>query len=258
MDRSFMAVAGASSVLRDGLADSSRAHSQSLDSLDRCVERGAGLTRRLLAFARQQPMERCRIDAGAQLAALRPLLSTTVRDDIELGVELCARKVGVDVDASLFELSVVNLVLNAADAMPAGGRITLAVERLDGGALVRRFPSTGLSGACTWVIVSVEDDGLGMSSETLAKAREPFFTTRAHGNGLGLSSVDGFVGQSGGEMHIVSTLAEGTTVSMVLPEVDPPPTTKEAPRPDDALSGAGRVLLCDDEREPLAQPYCQA
>lgn len=250
------AVAGASSVLRDGLEENSRSNAQSLDSLDRCVERGAGLTRRLLAFARQQPMERCRIDAGAQLTALLPLLSTTVRDDIEVTIGLCPEGVGVDVDPSLFELSVVNLVLNATDAMPSGGRITLALDQLDDEALRHRFPSTTLTGAGPWVVVSVEDDGMGMSSETLAKAREPFFTTRSHGNGLGLSSVDGFVGQSGGEMHIVSSLAAGTTVSLVLPDVAPPPPSEEEQKADDPLVGAGRVLLCDDDdlvRESLVR-----
>lgn len=241
------AVAGASAVLRDETQDPTR--TQPLDSLDRCVERGASLTRRLLAFARQQPIAPSRIDASAQLAALLPLLKTTVRDDIEIDIEIepRAKGAGLEVDTALFELAVVNLVLNAVDAMPSGGRITLRVDRVERAWLQRRFPSTALRGTAGWVVVSVEDDGIGMSSSTLAKAREPFFTTRAHGNGLGLSSVDGFVEQSGGEMHIVSELAEGTTVSLVLPEVTGPPAPQAAREPEADRVGTGRVLLCDDD-----------
>lgn|GEM_PF-2339980 len=251
------AVAGATSVLRDGVDEDSRASRQSLDNLERCVERGAGLTRRLLAFARQQPMERRTIDAGRQLTALRPLLATTIRDDIELSVELQSPRVGIDVDPSLFDLSIVNLVLNSTDAMPSGGCITVRLERLDRDALTHRFPTSAAEAEHDWVVVSVQDDGRGMSRETLAKARDPFFTTRAHGNGLGLPSVDGFVAQSGGEMHIVSTLGEGTTVSLVLPHVDPPaPHSKQATGPHLTTAGAGRVLLCDDDdlvRESLVR-----
>ncbi|MEM6292225.1 MAG: ATP-binding protein [Myxococcota bacterium] len=244
------AVSGASSVLREVTtgAGQGEAASRSLESLERCVERGAGLTRRLLAFARQQPMERVRIDPGAQLQALLPLLSSTVRDDIEIDLVLAVGEMGIDVDPSVFELAIVNLVLNAADAMPEGGRIQLSLERMEPGSQPPFAADSALDWSMDWVVVSIQDDGVGMTPETLAKAREPFFTTRKHGNGLGLPSVDGFVEQSGGEMHISSAVAVGTTVALVLPAADAPA------EPGGSCSGAsvdadgrGRVLLCDDD-----------
>ena len=247
------AVAGTSSVLR---SDGNPADTPLLDNLDRCVARGSSLTRRLLGFARQQPMAPTRVDVGGQLEALRPILQTSIRDDIALEIDVGDCRLGLEIDPTLLELAIVNLVLNAADAMPMGGHLSVVVARLEEAERAKRFPGLLEDAAGPWVSISVADDGDGMSAETIAKAREPFFTTRPHGNGLGLSSVDGFVAQSGGAMHIESSPDEGTTVWLLLPLVDPPVVEPELVADAPSARGSARVLLCDDDdlvRESLVR-----
>lgn len=247
------AVAGTSSVLR---SDCRASEAPLLDNLDHCVVRGASLTRRLLAFARQQPMDPTRVDVGAQLYALLPILETSIRDDIALRLDVRVPRLGLEVDPTLLELAIVNLVLNSADAMPVGGHLDIVVERLEDDDRARRFPGVLCERAGPWVVLSVRDDGDGMSSEVISKVREPFFTTRAHGNGLGLSSVDGFVAQSGGAMHIESQPHVGTTVSLILPFVEAPEVVAAAEAEVSPTVVASRVLLCDDDdlvRESLVR-----
>ncbi len=243
------AVAGTSAVLR-GLDDEGGCDVNAkplLDSLDRCVERGAGLTRSLLSFARQQPMAPAPVDGGTLVRNLLPMLETSVRDDVSLRVSLPAEPIGLHVDPALLELALINLVLNAQAALGQGGCVTLELECLEADELAGRFGNLLPEAEGAWVVVSVHDDGEGMSAEVLARAREPFFTSREQGNGLGLPSVEGFAEQSGGAMHLVSTLGEGTSVSLVLPFCESPGRAGPAAPEPAPIGGGGQVLLCDDD-----------
>ncbi len=246
------AVAGTSAVLR-GLQDEHGPRLEVdplLDNLDRCVDRGASLTRSLLSFARQQPMAPSAVDAEALVRNLLPMLETSLRDDVSLRVSPPESRVGLHVDPALLELALVNLALNAQAALPRGGTVTIGLDRVDADALTRRFPdlSECASAPCdAWAVVWVRDDGEGMSPEVLARAREPFFTSRAQGNGLGLPSVEGFAEQSGGAMHLASEPGQGTTVSLVLPFIEAPERAVPATADTRLTKGAGHVVLCDDD-----------
>lgn len=243
------AVAGTATVLR-GIHEEREISEEGaplLDSLDRCVERGGSLTRSLLSFARKQPIDPSLTNVDALVRKLMPMLETSIRDDITLRFSTGSVPVGAVVDPAMLELAIINLALNAQDALVRGGHVDVVLERVDNKELQHRFSGANPGAGGDWTLIEVRDDGEGMSSEQLARAREPFFTTREHGNGLGLPSVEGFADQSGGALHLASVVGEGTTVSIVLPFFDAPdlvaPVEDERPR----ASGSGRVLLCDDD-----------
>ncbi len=180
------------------------------------AERGAELTRRLLAFAREQPLKPRDLDVGAALAGMRGLLRRVAGDGVELRLKLPAPgapPLVARTDPVQLETAVLNLVANARDAMPQGGPLTIS-------AAPRRVgeDAGGLT-VGAYVVVSVSDHGTGMPPEVLARAMEPFFTTKevGRGTGLGLSIVYGFAQQSGGTAEIESAPGEGTTVRLLLP-----------------------------------------
>ncbi len=181
------------------------------------AERGAGLTRSLLAFARRQPLEPQSIDVNQRIQQMEPLLRRTCGERIEIFFALGADVAPALVDPGQMETAILNLVINARDAMPSGGR--LAVETgntyLDG-VFVGGNEDVP---AGDYVMIAIGDSGSGMPPEVLAKAFEPFFTTKdvGKGTGLGLSMVYGFVKQSGGHINIYSEVGHGTTVRLYLP-----------------------------------------
>lgn len=243
------AVAGTSAVLRriHEEREISEEGAPLLNSLDRCVERGGNLTRSLLAFARKQPMDPSPTSVDALVRKLMPMLETSVRGDITLRFTPDSVPVGTLVDPAMLELAIINLTLNAQDALARGGHVDVLVERVDTKELGHRFPGLIPDAKGDWTLIAVRDDGEGMSSQQLSRAREPFFTTRAQGNGLGLPSVEGFATQSGGALHLQSAVGQGTTVSIVLPFFEAPDIS--APVEDEPVrtGGVGRVLLCDDD-----------
>jgi two-component system NtrC family sensor kinase len=181
----------------------------------RAVERGERLTRQLLAFARRQPLTIATVDINAELRRMSDLLTQTVGSEIKVRMELALDLWPVDIDATQLELAIINLVINARDAMPEGGVLR-----------VRTFNTT-LSGtvpgepaeAEDFAAIAISDTGAGMAPEVAARAFEPFFTTKGHGKGtgLGLSMVYGFAHQSGGTATIRSQVGRGTTVTLHLP-----------------------------------------
>jgi len=247
------AVAGTSTVLR-GIHEDRRISKEGaplLDSLDRCVERGGSLTRSLLSFARKHPVDPVLTRVDTLVRKLMPMLESSVREDIILRLSPDSAPAGTWVDPSGLELAIINLVLNAQDALVCSGHVDLVVEHVGREELEQRLPGLLPDAKGDWTLISVRDDGEGMSSEQLRSAREPFFTTRGHGNGLGLPSVEGFAVQAGGALHIESERGVGTTVSIVLPffeasDVAALEEAEPAPAPANP-QGPARVLLCDDD-----------
>jgi signal transduction histidine kinase len=189
-----------------------------LDLIRRAAERAASLTRQLLAFGRQQPWEPRALSVNAIVADLGPALERLVGDDIELATALDPGVGPVEADPRQLEQLVLGLVTNAREAMPGGGRVTLATAD----AVLAATPAAAGPGA--YVVLSVTDTGVGMSAEVQVRMFEPFFTTRGpgHGRGLGLAVVYGIVKQHGGDITMASAPGGGTVVRVFLPRRPPP------------------------------------
>jgi nitrogen-specific signal transduction histidine kinase len=202
----------------------------------RSVWRGSELTGKLLAFARRQRLSPAQISPRRQLQDLELLLRRTLGESIRLRID-CPEDISpAYADPAQLDAALLNLALNARDAMPRGGEIAITVtERLDGS-------ENGQPGH--YVVFSVVDTGVGMTPEILARAIEPFFTTKGPGlgSGLGLSMVYGFVEQSGGHLQIQSRLGYGTHVDVYLPAADGDSRTNESAVVD-ASPGAGEAIL---------------
>jgi CheY-like chemotaxis protein len=185
----------------------------------RGAERAANLTRRLLAFSRRQALDAKPTDVGKLVSGMSDLLRRTLGEAISIETVNAAELWRVSVDANQLESALLNLAVNARDAMPEGGKLTIETANgtLDE-AYVARFD--GLE-AGQYVMIAVSDSGTGMTKDVLERAMEPFFTTKevGHGTGLGLSQVYGFVKQSGGHVRIYSEVGEGTTVKLFLPRL---------------------------------------
>jgi PAS domain S-box-containing protein len=202
----------------------------------------AGLTHRLLAFARRQPLDARPIDINRLVASMQDLLDRTLGEQIELNFTLADDLWVAFTDANQLENALLNLAINARDAMREGGRLTIETVNVE---LKEAYTSSHADlQPGDYVAVSVSDTGIGMSPAVLAKAVDPFFTTKAigEGTGLGLSVIYGFVKQSRGHMRINSELDRGTTVKLFLPRavqdaVDLDSGTVETPR------GRGETIL---------------
>ena len=217
------------------------------------ARRGEQLTRQLLAFSRHREVKSEVVSAAAVLIALEPLLRRVVNEAVSLTIEAPANLGHIQLDAAQLEAALLNLVVNAADATPAGGAISVRAERVAlGDGDVAQLP------AGDYVTISVTDTGAGMTPEVLKHVFEPYFTTKeiGKGTGLGLAQVYGFVRHSGGAATIISAPGEGATVSLHLPAVDAPVTIAAAPKvgraaPERFAEGRA-VLLVEDEADVQA------
>lgn len=227
--------------------------SEPLDDATSAAEDGATLTRRLLAFSRRQPLEPSLMDLDVFIEHTGRFLRRVTGE----GIELIARGGGgplpVYVDRQQLENALINLAINARDAMPNGGTLTIEARRQDVVAAEAAQHVGPLSG--TYVVVSVADTGEGMDPEAVKRAVEPFYSTKpmGKGSGLGLSMALGFAQQSGGDLGISSAPGRGTTVSMYLPEATPEHYDRgvAAERPmcaDDPIETATILVAEDDER----------
>ena len=234
-------------LLRKNIPDDPRT-SKFIDGAVQGAERGAALTKRLLAFARRQELKLEAVDILKLIPELKDFLRQSVGPNISIVSDVAPDVHPVKIDANQFELALMNLAVNARDAMPNGGVLTIAAhdEIAGGGRGPKELPPGN------YVRVSVTDTGIGMNEATLAKAMEPFFTTKGvgKGTGLGLSMVHGLTAQSGGAVNITSELGKGTTVSIWLPRARREDLRKVADQP--ALSSAKarrklKVLLVDDD-----------
>lgn len=214
------------------------------------VERAVTLTTRLLAFSRQQPLVPAATDANKLVAGICELLRRTLGESIELETVLAGGLWPTFADANQLENALLNLALNARDAMPNGGKVTIETANchLDE-AYVRSLPEPVARGQ--YVMIAVADTGTGMDRATLEKAFEPFFTTKeiGKGTGLGLSQVYGFVRQSSGHVKIYSEIGEGTTVKIYLPRHAGAMEGGETDDVPDAMRAIGKetVLVAEDD-----------
>jgi PAS domain S-box-containing protein len=231
------------SVLASGLEllsmhNRNPADTKTFDSMRRAIDRGATLTQQLLAFARQQPLQPESRNINNLVSGFEPVLRRAANTSIQFEVRLERELRSALLDSARFESALLNLVVNARDAMPDGGRLTLETANVT----LREQEVRGLA-AGEYVRVTVSDTGTGMAPATVERAFEPFYTTKevGKGTGLGLSQVYGFIKQSGGEETIASLQGEGTTISIFLPAVD----AADEPRHQHAET----VLIVEDEAD---------
>ena len=212
----------------------------------RATERGAVLTRQLLAFGRKHDPRVTRVDLGATIGALGNMLARVVREDIELTMDLRGEQ-AVLVDPSDLEQVILNLVINARDALPSGGAIRIS---LDTAAVDAAVAAREQSAAGEYVRLRVSDNGVGMTPDVQAHLFEPFFTTKevGEGTGLGLPFVQGVARHGGGFVTIESAPQQGTTVSLYLPPFHGP-AVAPAPTPPSSVGAAtpATILLVEDE-----------
>jgi signal transduction histidine kinase/CheY-like chemotaxis protein len=188
-----------------------------LDSATEGARRAAGLTARLLAFSRQQALEPQALDANTLVAGMSELLRRTLGETVSVETVLAGGLWRAFADAAQLESAVLNLAVNARDAMPSGGKLTIETGNVD---LDERYARThGEVAPGQYVMISVSDTGAGMTPQVLERAFDPFYTTKGvgKGTGLGLSQVFGFVKQSGGHVKIYSEIGHGTTLKLYLP-----------------------------------------
>jgi PAS domain S-box-containing protein len=189
---------------------------KTFDSMRRAVDRGAHMTQQLLAFARQQPLQPETRNVNRVITGFESVLRRAGNASIEFRFELDPKLANSVIDSARFESALLNLVVNARDAMPLGGRILISTANAS-----LREREAGALAAGEYVKVTVADSGSGMAPDTVARAFEPFYTTKevGKGTGLGLSQVYGFIKQSGGEVVIDSELGNGTEITIYLPAV---------------------------------------
>lgn len=211
-------IVGNMQLLARGLRDSPHLLRQAETALNAAM-RGGELTRRLLAFARQQLLEPRVIDPNALLNGMYELLRRSLTGEIEIQLRLDRESWATRIDPGQLENAMLNLVINARDAMPSGGVITIATSNLTVTATAETGSGKGALQPGDYVVIEVADTGVGMSAATLKRVFEPFFTTKdvGKGSGLGLPMVYGFVTQSGGCMTIDSAVGTGTVVRLCLP-----------------------------------------
>jgi signal transduction histidine kinase len=213
------------------------------------ARRAASLTQRLLAFARQQPLAPEPIDANKLVAGMSELLRRSLGETIQLETVLAGGLWRAHADANQLESAILNLTVNARDAMPEGGRLTIETGNAY---LDDAYSAEAEVPAGQYVLVAVTDTGDGMSAEIMAKVFDPFFTTKTvgTGTGLGLSQVYGFVRQSGGHVKIYSEPGEGTTVKIYLPRLRGAAETRAAAAESETIptnDGSVTVLVVEDE-----------
>jgi PAS domain S-box-containing protein len=210
------------------------------------AQRAAGLTQRLLAFSRRQSLDPKPVDMGALVRSMEDLLARTLGERVRLRTNVDEAVPMAMVDANQLESALLNLAINARDAMPDGGELDVATLVA---ALPEGEPGQGATVAPRYAVLSVRDTGVGMDETTLSRVFEPFFTTKpiGQGTGLGMSMIYGFVRQSQGHIRVTSTLGEGTTVCLYLPLADEQQLADQATGEKRVIEGGGQTILVVDD-----------
>ena len=237
-------------LLRDlQAADPMRAD---LEQIARAGKRASDLTQQLLAFSRQQVLKPKVLNLNDTISTMTQMLQRLIGEDIELAVRVTPNLGAVFVDPSQVEQVLLNLIVNARDAMPRGGKLTIETAEVE---LLESNPIESFDVAPgQYVVLSVSDTGTGMDNATQSRIFDPFFTTKekGRGTGLGLSTVFGIVKQSGGSIRVASELGRGSTLKVYLPRVNSSANTRQSERPAPPrsnLRGAETVLLVEDNTD---------
>jgi two-component system NtrC family sensor kinase len=251
----LMVVGGATRKLRRsaGAPQQQRA----LDMIDQAVSKGTSLTRQLLSFSRRNAMEAVPIDLAERVQRFSDVLQQSVPSNIIITIQPPATPVVVRLDHNEFEIALLNLTLNARDAMPDGGRITISIGRRQ----LPEQPDGALSGEVA--VLQFADTGTGIAPDIRDRVFEPFFTTKSvdRGTGLGLSQIYGFVQQSNGQITLRSELGLGTHFELLFPICDQPPETEQPAAPEEPapIEPPGTLLLVEDHPDvaAVAADYAQ-
>jgi two-component system, cell cycle sensor histidine kinase and response regulator CckA len=220
--------------------------------VQKAAHRAAALTRQLLVFSRQNVAQPTLIDLGTSVRHAEHMLRSTLGEDIEFSCHTPEDACFVLADMGELELMLMNLAINARDAMPGGGSISVTVDTVELDHLETHIP--GLSPG-SFARIGVRDDGDGMTSDVAAKAFEPFFTTKetGRGTGLGLAMVYGIANRSGGSASIATTDGAGTTITVLLPLSSELPTTDSASADSDMPRSLAQVTNAAAEKLPVSQ-----
>jgi CheY-like chemotaxis protein/two-component sensor histidine kinase len=216
-----------------------------IEAVRQAAERGRDLTRQLLAFSRRQHLSPVTLDVNALIRDFTPLIRQAVGEAVTVELSLPDDGLCTHVDPTQLETALLNLAVNARDAMPEGGLLAIRASR-------------ETAGGGDWVAIEVEDTGAGMSSDVRERVFEPFFTTKevGKGSGLGLSQVYGFVRQSEGEVQLDSTVGRGSTFRLRLPYSDERAQEIRAERPQvEIVGGDEKVLLVEDDLTVLSLTF---
>ncbi|MGH7007073.1 MAG: response regulator [Stellaceae bacterium] len=244
----LMAILGNLDILRSKCLPADPKLERFVDSAIQAAERGANLTQRMLAFARKQELRPEAVEVPRVIDGMADMLRRSLGSTIDIRFDFAEALPAICIDPNQFELAVLNLSLNARDAMPQGGQLTIAARN----ETVKAGGVQGLA-AGRYVCLAVSDTGTGMDEATLARAPEPFFTTKetGKGTGLGLSMVYGLAAQSGGAAWITSQLKHGTTVELWLPVASKvtlaSAETSATEKSQAAPTQAHRILVVDDD-----------
>jgi PAS domain S-box-containing protein len=235
----LMIITGNLHILKRGAVDDPKLK-RAVAAIENATKRGAALTGQLLTFARRQSVNPEPIDLGERIQAIRQVLDTGVGSAVQLAFDIEPDIWPVKVDVAEFETALVNLVINARDAMPMGGTITISARNRS----LTQGPNQG-----DFVAVAVKDIGEGIAPDVIGKIFDPFFTTKpaGKGTGLGLSQVHGFAHQAGGTVTVQSELGKGTEVTILLPRLQ----REQRAESENAVDpgGSGTVLLVEDNPE---------
>ncbi len=221
-----------------------------IDQIKKAADRAAALTRQLLAFSRMQVMQPRVMDLNITITEMGKMLPSLIGEDIELAILTKPHLAHVKADAGQMEQVILNLTVNARDAMPHGGKLLIETSNVELDEAYARMHPPLLAGR--YVMLAVTDTGIGMDAATQAHIFEPFFTTKekGKGTGLGLATVYGVVKQSGGFVWVYSELGKGTSFKIYLPRVDERAEAEsEKKRKEELPCGTGTILLAEDEKE---------
>ena len=243
-------ILGYGQVLGDTVEKGSLAHTASTEIL-KAADRAAALTQRLLAFSRKQILQPVILDLNSVVSGFESMLRRLIGEDIRISVQLDPAIGRIRADPNQIEQVVMNLAVNARDAMPEGGELTLRTYTIEVEPPQARHHDVAPG---QYAVLSVTDSGIGMDAETKARIFEPFFTTKqvGKGTGLGLSTVYGIVQQSGGYLTVQSELHRGATFNVHLPCVAEEAEAEPADESEELHDLSGRILLVEDE-EPLKE-----
>jgi two-component system cell cycle sensor histidine kinase/response regulator CckA len=228
-----------------------------LEQMLKAAERAAGLTRQLLAFGRKQIMQPHTLDLNAVVVDLDKMLRRVLGEDVELVVETTTDLARIKADPTQLEQILMNLVINARDAMPRGGHLRIETMNADFDAQYAAAHPPAQPGK--YAMLAVSDTGMGMDAETQRRMFDPFFTTKAagEGTGLGLATVYGIVKQNAGYIWVYSEPGHGTTFKVYWPRVDEPVEPRVAPAPAAAPQGGHETVLVVEDTEELRALICE-